>query len=81
MKMSSLRRTATALLFTVFLAWLVPSSANANGLGGYAVIHPDGYVCGVIVATSSDPYGNGGVMATEYMGCPSGSRLVFQTKP
>jgi len=28
------------------------ASGWANGLGGYAVIHPNGYVCGTIVATS-----------------------------
>ena len=52
-----------------------------SGLGGYAVIHPDGHVCGVIVATSADPFGNGGVMPNEYMGCPAGARIVFQTTP
>jgi hypothetical protein len=60
------------------------SSSNSSaptGLGGYAVIHPDGHVCGVIVATSSDPYGNGGRMPIIYMGCPVGSRIVFQTNP
>ena len=55
--------------------------AFADGFGGYAVVHPDGHVCGVIVSNSSDPFGNGGIMAQEYMGCPSGSKLVFQTKP
>lgn len=49
-------------------------------LGGYAVVHPDGHVCGVIVATSTDPFGNGGTMPIEYMGCPVGSRIIFQTK-
>lgn len=52
-----------------------------SGLGGYAVVHPDGHVCGVIVATSTDPFGNGGYMPQEYMGCPSGARIVFQTTP
>lgn len=55
--------------------------STLNGLGGYAVVHPNGRVCGVIVATSSDPFGNGGVMPIEYMGCPVGSRIVFQTNP
>jgi hypothetical protein len=58
-----------------------PSPAPYNGTGGYAVVHPDGHVCGVIVANSSDPFSNGGTMPQEYMGCPSGSRIVFQTKP
>ena len=58
-----------------------PSSMPYNGTGGYAVVHPDGHVCGVIVANSSDPFGNGGTMPQEYMGCPAGSRIVFQTRP
>jgi hypothetical protein len=56
----------------------IPQSIQ-SGLGGYAVIHPNGKVCGVIVATSADPFGNGGTMPIEYMGCPSGSRIIFQT--
>ena len=40
-------------------------SIQPPGLGGYAVVHPDGRVCGVIVATSADPYGNGGTMPIE----------------
>lgn len=52
-----------------------------SGLGGYAVIHPDGHVCGVTVSTSIDPFNNGGVMPQEYMGCPAGSRFAFQTTP
>lgn len=61
-----------------------PSSTPApvtGGFGGYAVVHPDGHVCGVIVANSSDPFNNGGIMPQEYMGCPSGSRFIFQTTP
>ena len=63
---------------------VTPTPAPAritSGLGGYAVVHPDGHVCGVIVATSTDPFGNGGYMPQEYMGCPSGARIVFQTTP
>jgi hypothetical protein len=56
-------------------------ATKSTGLGGYAVVHPDGHVCGVIVATSSDPYGNGGTMPIPYMGCPVGARIVFQTNP
>ena len=58
-----------------------PPRVNTNGFGGYAVVHPDGHVCGVIVSASSDPFGNGGVMPQEYMGCPAGSRIVFQSAP
>ncbi|MCX6425601.1 MAG: hypothetical protein NTV47_02425 [Actinobacteria bacterium] len=47
------------------------------GLGGYAVIHPDGHVCGVTVSTFANPAG----MNSEYMGCPIGAAIVFQTKP
>ena len=54
-------------------------SPTQVGLGGYAVVHPNGKVCGVIVALSSDPFGNGGKMPIEYMGCPIGSRIIFQT--
>ncbi len=63
------------------------SSGNSNtnsspsGSGGYAVIAPDGHVCGVIVSGSRDPFNNGGVMPNSYMGCPAGSPLVFQTFP
>jgi hypothetical protein len=56
------------------------ANAATSGLGGYAVVHSDGHVCGVIVGSSKDPYGNGGTMPTEYMGCPAGSRIIFQTK-
>lgn len=58
-----------------------PPAVNTNGFGGYAVVHPDGHVCGVIVANSNDPFNNGGVMPQEFMGCPAGSRIVFQTAP
>ncbi len=58
-----------------------PAPVNTNGFGGYAVVHPDGHVCGVIVANSNDPFNNGGVMPQEYMGCPPGSRIVFQSAP
>lgn len=58
----------------------LPSQANAEGLGGYAVVNPStGVVHGVIVANSSDPFGNGGVMPHEYMGCPAGCIIVQQS--
>ena len=43
------------------------------------MIHPDGPVCGVIVGNSYFA-GNDKTMTSEYMGCPVGSRIVFQTK-
>ena len=62
-----------------------PGSGTTNsaptGFGGYAVIAPDGHVCGVIVSGSRDPFNNGGIMTSSYMGCPAGSPLVFQTNP
>lgn len=55
-------------------------SSEPRGLGGYAVIHPDGHVCGVIVGNSY--FGNNDrTMTSEYMGCPIGSPIIFQTKP
>jgi hypothetical protein len=70
--------TATTLVFG--LLTLIPISANAEGLGGYAIVDPStGVVHGVIVANSSDPFGNGGVMPHEYMGCPAGCVIVQQS--
>jgi hypothetical protein len=55
-------------------------SSEPRGLGGYAIIHPDGHVCGVIVGNSY--FGNNDrTMTSEYMGCPVGSPIIFQTKP
>ena len=53
------------------------SASATTGLGGYAVIHPSGHVCGVTVSTFANPAG----MNSEYMGCPIGAAIVFQTKP
>jgi hypothetical protein len=82
----NIKRMAHISLFVLSLSIFIPMSflttqANASGLGGYAVVHSDGHVCGVIVATSTDPFGNGGFMPHEYMGCPAGSRIVFQSAP
>ena len=51
-----------------------------SGLGGFAVIHPDGYVCGVIVGNDYFSQ-NDRTMTSEFMGCPIGSRIILQTKP
>jgi hypothetical protein len=78
MKIGAKSAVRLGLITLLFLSSsMSPSSAE---LGGYAVVHPDGHVCGVIVATSTDPFGNGGTMPIEYMGCPPGSRIIFQTK-
>ena len=57
-----------------------PVVVTPAGLGGYAVIHPDSHVCGVIVGNSYFA-GNDRTMTSEYMGCPIGSKIIFQTKP
>lgn len=54
--------------------------ANAEEVGGFAVVHPDGHVCGVIVGSIAYFGGNDRVMGHEYMGCPVGARIIFQTK-
>jgi hypothetical protein len=75
----TLTSTPTPTITLTLAPSLTPT--QIPGLGGYAVIHPDGHVCSVIVATSANPFGNGGTMPVEYMGCPVGSRIIFQTKP
>ena len=54
---------------------------SGTQFGGYAVIHPDGHVCGVTVSNGAFVFNSSGTMPIEYMGCPIGSALVFQTKP
>lgn len=77
MKLSNMGISTTLV---IGLLTLIPVSANAEGLGGYAVVDPStGVVHGVIVANSSDPFGNGGVMPHEYMGCPAGCIIVQQS--
>ena len=53
---------------------------QTGGFGGYAILHPDGHVCGVIVGNDYFS-GDDKTMGSEYMGCPVGSRIIFQTKP
>ena len=77
--MKLLRLTVISNLVLGLLVVIVPQ-ANAEGSGGYAVVDPaTGVVHGVIVANSSDPFGNGGVMPHEYMGCPAGCIIVQQS--
>ena len=56
----------------------VPPTLDPGG-GGYAVVHEDGHVCGVIAGNSYFA-NNDKVMGSEYMGCPAGSRIIFQMK-
>lgn len=75
-----MRRFVALSVLALLAPFATQSAANANGLGGYAVIHPDGHVCGVIVGNDYFS-GNDRTMTSEYMGCPIGSRIIFQTKP
>ena len=55
-----------------------PPAPDSNG--GFAVVHPDGHVCGVIVGNIAYFGGNDKTMESEFMGCPIGARIIFQTK-
>lgn len=55
-----------------------PPAPDSNG--GFAVVHPDGHVCGVIVGNIAYFGGNNRTMESEYMGCPIGARIIFQTQ-
>lgn len=58
-----------------------PPPEASQGPGGWAVVHPGtGVVHGVIVGTIDTYYGNNGRMHIEYMGCPAGCLLRFQTR-
>jgi hypothetical protein len=78
--MKAKTRKSAWLVSALLVLLTIQTHPSYAELGGYAVVHPDGRVCGVIVATSTDPFGNGGTMPVEYMGCPPGSRIIFQTK-
>jgi hypothetical protein len=59
----------------------VPPPEASEGVGGWAVVHPGtGVVHGVIVATIDTYYANNGRMQIEFMGCPAGCLLRFQTR-
>ena len=70
------------LVFTILISMFSVvniSQANAEA-GGYAVVNPEtGVVHGVIVASSADPFENGGTMPIPYMGCPVGCVIVQQS--
>lgn len=58
-----------------------PPPEASQGVGGWAIVHPGtGVVHGVIVATIETYYSNNGRMQIEYMGCPAGCLLRFQTR-
>ena len=56
------------------------SFTNAPAVGGFAVVHPDGHVCGVIVGSIAYFGGNDRTMESEFMGCPIGAKIIFQTQ-
>lgn len=54
-----------------------PSSTETRRFGGYAIVHPDtNHVCGVVGSNGANTE-----MTSAFMGCPIGSKLIFQTKP
>lgn len=58
-----------------------PPPEASQGVGGWAIVHPGtGVVHGVIVGTIDTYYANNGRMHIEYMGCPAGCLLRFQTR-
>jgi hypothetical protein len=73
------RRYLPIILLASLLTHL-STPANAEEVGGFAVVHPDGHVCGVIVGSIAYFGGNDRVMGHEFMGCPVGARIIFQTK-
>ena len=56
----------------------VPPTLDPGG-GGYAVVHEDGHVCGVIAGNSYFA-NNDRVIGHDYMGCSAGSKIIFQMK-
>jgi len=56
----------------------VPPTLDPGG-GGYAVVHEDGHVCGVIAGNSYFA-NNDKVMGSAYAECPAGSKIIFQMK-
>lgn len=58
-----------------------PPAEASQGVGGWAVVHPGtGVVHGVIVGTIETFNTWGGRMPHDYMGCPAGCLLRFQTR-
>ena len=82
--MNKMRLTRISLitsLLSVLLSVATPiTQAQAEEVGGFAVVHPDGHVCGVIVGSIAYFGGNDRTMESEFMGCPIGARIIFQTK-
>ena len=56
------------------------SSINSNNLGGFAIVDSNGIVYDVVIAKVSDFGNNDKMLQQEYMGCPIGCRVIWQTQ-
>jgi hypothetical protein len=76
-----LKRKVSLVISTLLFIGLqnLPAVANESEVGGFAVVHPDGHVCGVIVGSIEYFGGNDRTMTSEYMGCPIGAKIILQT--
>lgn len=73
--------SAPASIYDIPVAPYTPPAEASQGVGGWAVVHPGtGVVHGVVVATIETFNAWGGRMPSEYMGCPAGCLLRFQTR-
>ena len=73
--------SAPPSIYDIPVAPYTPPLEAFAGVGGWAVVHPGtGVVHGVIVATIETFNAWGGRMPSEYMGCPAGCLLRFQTR-
>ena len=71
---------ALSLSIVVPISLLTTQAHAGEEVGGFAVVHPDGHVCGVIVGSIAYFGGNDRTMTSEYMGCPIGARIILQTR-
>jgi len=55
-------------------------SINSNNLGGFAIVDSNGIVYDVVIAKVSDFGNNDKMLQQEYMGCPIGCRIIWQTQ-
>ena len=71
---------ALSLSIVVPISLLTTQAHAGEEVGGFAVVHPDGHVCGVIVGSIAYFGGNDRTMTSEFMGCPIGARIILQTR-
>ena len=53
---------------------------NSSNLGGFAIVDQNGIVYDVVIANVSDFGNNDKILQQEYMGCPIGCRVIWQTQ-